>query len=224
MDYSKPTLYIVSGPPGAGKSTFGKILLPNTARGLEIFNGDMQIIKTATEFHLQGMDKDFIEKTTGPLVDDQLRDLITQTIVKGKNFALETPLANPHSWKFIDPFKQHGYQIHLSYLCLDSVRDCQARVFQREKKGGVIIPPEATAGVYKYNLHNINNRVDYFDAIHLCDGMQCPTILAKIENGKVMSARPEALAKEWITQGLPKLAKKIEQYLPALKNSKQQRM
>jgi predicted ABC-type ATPase len=36
-----PNLYIIAGHNGAGKSTFGKNLLPQNAQNLTIFDGDL---------------------------------------------------------------------------------------------------------------------------------------------------------------------------------------
>ena len=36
-----PNLYIIAGHNGAGKSTFGRKLLPNQAQNISIFDGDV---------------------------------------------------------------------------------------------------------------------------------------------------------------------------------------
>lgn len=40
MDYSKPTLLVISGPNGAGKSTHIQTMLPETFEGIISFDRD----------------------------------------------------------------------------------------------------------------------------------------------------------------------------------------
>jgi len=41
MDYSKPTLLVISGPNGAGKSTHIESMLPDSFNGIALFDRDL---------------------------------------------------------------------------------------------------------------------------------------------------------------------------------------
>jgi predicted ABC-type ATPase len=49
MDYSKPTLLVISGPNGAGKSTHIQSMLPHNFEGIWSFDRD----KTRTQFETE---------------------------------------------------------------------------------------------------------------------------------------------------------------------------
>jgi len=49
MDYSKPTLLVISGPNGAGKSTHIQSMLPEAFAGIWSFDRD----KARSEFEIQ---------------------------------------------------------------------------------------------------------------------------------------------------------------------------
>lgn len=49
MDYSKPTLLVISGPNGAGKSTHIQTMLPDPFEGIFSFDRD----KTRVSFELE---------------------------------------------------------------------------------------------------------------------------------------------------------------------------
>ncbi|EKD26915.1 MAG: hypothetical protein ACD_79C00971G0006 [uncultured bacterium] len=54
MDYSKPTLLVISGPNGAGKSTHIESMLPELFNGVPPFDRDLT--RTMFEKELQGRD------------------------------------------------------------------------------------------------------------------------------------------------------------------------
>ncbi len=92
-------------------------------------------------------------------------------------------------------FENRGYQIQLSYLGLDKIKDCKARVQRRVMEGGHDVDAETIKGVFERNLKYNNDFRSTFKVISLYDGMKKPTLLAKILDGQVLLVDPIALKK-----------------------------
>jgi hypothetical protein len=80
-------------------------------------------------------------------------------------------------------------------------------------EGGHHVDARTIKGVYEMNLKYINDFSGAFKVICLYDGMKRPALLAKIENGIVITSNEGALAKRWIKSGLPDIASKISEFI-----------
>jgi predicted ABC-type ATPase len=213
MDYSKPTLLVISGPNGAGKSTFIASLLPIEFGEIVSFDRD----KTRTEFEQELLGEPFAstERTARAthMMEASLEEAMDKAIAEKNHFVLETPLSHPDYWKYIDRFELNGYQVQLNYLCLDNTKACKFRVEQRVREGGHHVDATTIKGVYEMNLRHINEFLSTFKLIELYDGMISPALLAKIEDQQVVVAKEEALKKQWIKSGLPAIAAKLVLFL-----------
>jgi predicted ABC-type ATPase len=219
MDYSKPTLLVISGPNGAGKSTFIQYLLPDDFEGIVSFDRD----KTRTQFELELRANKVAEQDLSGqalrLMEARLEEEMDEAIANKRHFVLETPLSHPDYWKYIDRFENNGYQIQLNYLGLDKIKDCKSRVQRRVMEGGHDVDAHTIKGVFEMNLKYINDFKDTFAEISLFDGMKKPTLLARISNGQVVLAEKQALKKNWIKNGLPNIAYLITDNLNAAKQT-----
>lgn len=211
MDYSKPTLIVISGPNGAGKSTHIQTMLPAAFNGIYSFDRDQTRVGFEDELRAQAgltPKEIFIEATK--MMENKLVQEMKDAIRDKRHFVLETPLSHPDYWRYIDLFENAGYQIQLNYLCLDKVSDCIARVGQRVMEGGHYVEPNTIKGVYEKNLEHINEYKDTFQTIELYDGMLVPTLLATLENNTAVFVEGECLKKGWVKKGLPALFKIIK--------------
>jgi predicted ABC-type ATPase len=218
MDYSKPTLFVISGPPGAGKSTYGSTLLPDELWYLDIFKRDEMFLALEKDLkeHLPPGSK-HISQVAAMMMNEKMEKAIATAIKNKEHFAFETPLAHPNSWEPLLRFLKNDYQLQLAYLCLDNVDDCQARVQHRVSTGGLFVPPDTVEGVYRMNLKIINVNYHGFEKIDLYDGMGVPKLLVSLEHQQLTHLKPEARTKKWIIKGLPLIGKKIQQVLPPIK-------
>jgi len=65
MDYSNPTLLVISGPNGAGKSTYIQSMLPVEFEGIWSFNRDEVRVQFETQLIEEGIPKtDRLKKAT----------------------------------------------------------------------------------------------------------------------------------------------------------------
>jgi len=217
MDYSKPTLLVISGPNGAGKSTHIQTMLPEAFAGIWSFDRDQARSEFEAELTAQQFAKASITKKATEMMEEKLVGEMKKAITAKSHFVLETPLSHGDYWKYLDLFENNGYQIQLNYLCLDKVSDCVARVGQRVLEGGHYVAPDTIKGVYQKNLQHIDEYSNTFKVIELYDGMKVPALLARIENNKVVIAADLALKKAWLKNGLPVIAAKIIAFKTAQK-------
>lgn len=213
MDYSKPTLLVVSGPNGAGKSTHIQSMLPDQFQHIWSFDRD----KTRSEFETllssQGVEPAEILAKATRMMEERLVEEMDKAINLNLHFVLETPLSHPDYWKYIDRFEKKGYQIQLNYLCLNKVKDCIARVGQRVLEGGHYVDPRTIKGVYEMNLKFIDDFHSTFKVIELYDGTMRPELLLRLEDDHVSKIDNGVLKKKWIKTGLPQISRKVTHYI-----------
>lgn len=213
MDYSKPTLLVVSGPNGAGKSTYINSLLPEAFEGIISFDRDKTRMSFEQEIRSDPLSADELTAKATLLMEARLEKAMDSAIAAKAHFVLETPLSHPDYWKYIDRFERNGYQVQLNYLCLDNIRACKFRVEQRVSEGGHHVDARTIKGVYEMNLRYINDYKGTFKVIELYDGMIAPAILVKLEDNQVILAKEQALKKQWIKVGLPAIAADVVLFL-----------
>ena len=213
MDYSNPTLLVISGPNGAGKSTHIQAILPPAFDGIWSFDRDNTRVEFEQTLKNEGVRADEIFRRATEMMEETLVEEMKKAIQLRNHFVLETPLSHPDYWAYLDLFDNNGYQIQLNYLCLDSVGDCIARVGQRVIEGGHYVEPSTIKGVYVQNLKHIDEYKNTFKVIELYDGMNIPSILARVEDGNVTFATKVAIQKKWIVSGLPLLTQQLKSFL-----------
>jgi len=212
MDYTKPTLLVISGPNGAGKSTHIESMLPQLFDGVPPFDRDLTRTGFEKELQGSGLTAEEISSQSSSMMEEYLSRMINEAITHKQHFVLETPLSHPDYWRYIDRFERNGYQIQLNYLCLDSVLDCEQRVKQRIREGGHAVDARTIKGVYEQNLKFINDYHDTFNVICLYDGMEAPTLLVKLEDKKVVMVDRNALKKIWLKKGLPAISSLVTHF------------
>ena len=119
-----PSIIILAGINGAGKTTASRSLLANTLKVMTFVNAD--VIAQG----LSGFDPDAAAFRAGEIMLEQLHDLAAQRA----NFAFETTLAGRTQATWLDGLRQSGYRVHLFYFWVNSPDVAIARVAAREKR------------------------------------------------------------------------------------------
>lgn len=122
-----PTLLILGGANGAGKSTTAAVVIP-----------DDVLFLNADEIAKQLPDE------TGKHVQAgrQLLDVWETLIAERKNFAVEATLSNRTMASRIREAQAAGYSVHLIYMWLPTADIAVQRVAERVRNGGHDIPED----------------------------------------------------------------------------------
>ena len=197
-----PNLYIIAGHNGAGKSTFGRKLLPNHAQEISIFDGDIvysQKLKEAVKtikvhkYAVQQADEDTVE---------EFAKLSNQAIENQADFAYEGHFSNESSWGTITHFREKGYTINMIFLGLSNLELSIDRVNWRVGKGGFLVPTYAIHHNYFGNLRFLNQNYEMIDNLNIWDTSSgIPVILLVIANHQKEYLSPSI--PQWFSEHLP---------------------
>lgn len=130
MPSSKPTIYLIAGCNGAGKTTFAKEFLPHEVKCLRFYNAD----ELARGLSPRNPPAAAIK--AGRLLIREIRE----SIGRKETFALESTLSGKTYVRLFENALSLGYQIEVHYLWLSSPEQAIARVRRRVRMGGHNVP------------------------------------------------------------------------------------
>src|SRR5688572_13439601 len=125
-----PTIYLIAGCNGAGKTTFAREFLPKEVRCLRFLNAD-EIARDLSPFEPSAS-----ALKAGRLLLSEVRE----SLDRGETFALETTLSGKTYVRYFRSALERGYAIELHYLWLSNPAHAIARVRQRVLQGGHNVP------------------------------------------------------------------------------------
>jgi len=111
MPAPTPTIYLIAGCNGAGKTTFAREFLPHEAKCLNFLNADL-IAQGLSPFDVQAG-----AVRAARLLLTEFRALVARR----ETFALESTLSGRTYLRLLRGAKRHGYRIYLHYLWLPTV-------------------------------------------------------------------------------------------------------
>jgi predicted ABC-type ATPase len=126
-----PTIYVIAGCNGAGKTTFAKEFLPSIGV-IRFLNAD-EIARG-----LSPLRPEAVAFKAGRLLLSELQDLIE----RHETFALESTLSGKTYVKIFERAKDRDYAIELHFVWIPDVREAIRRVRQRVIEGGYGVPAE----------------------------------------------------------------------------------
>lgn len=141
---SQPTLYIIAGCNGAGKTTASYSVLPDLLECREFVNAD-EIAKGLSPFNPES-----VAIEAGKLMLQRINLLLSQR----KTFAIETTLATRSYASLVKRAHEAGYNVVLLFFWLPSPEMAVARVAKRVSEGGHNIPTETIHRRYWLGLQN----------------------------------------------------------------------
>lgn len=140
-----PTLYIIAGCNGAGKTTASMSILPEVLNCSEFVNAD-EIAKGLSPFKPED-----VAIEAGKLMLQRIDLLLSRRAT----FAIETTLATKSYRHLVQRAKASGYQVILLFFWLSSPDMAQMRVAQRVASGGHNIPTDVIIRRYWAGLRNL---------------------------------------------------------------------
>ena len=164
---SRPTIYLIGGCNGAGKTTFAKEFLP-TIGVVRFLNAD-EIARG-----LSPLRPEAVAFKAGKLLLSEFRELVK----RGETFALESTLSGRTYVNLLEQAKQRGYAIELHYVWIPDPREAIRRVRQRVIEGGHHVPAEDIRRRFARSIeHFLNDYASLADRWALWDNSAPPAKL-----------------------------------------------
>lgn len=132
MHPARPTIYLIAGCNGAGKTTFAKQFLPYEVKCLNFLNADL-IAQGLSPLNTRAA-----ALKAGRLLLAEFHKFVAEK----ETFAFENTLSGTTHIALLKRAKRAGFRIHLHYLWLPNPTIAIARVHERVKKGGHDVPAQ----------------------------------------------------------------------------------
>jgi predicted ABC-type ATPase len=145
MPIRRPTIYLIAGCNGAGKTTFAKEFLPHEVKCLRFYNAD-EIARG-----LSPLDPSAGAIKAGRLLLSEVRE----SIDRRETFALESTLSGKTYVRIFKRALSAGYDVELHYLWLSNVDQAIARVRRRVRMGGHNVPAKDIRRRFKRSLDHL---------------------------------------------------------------------
>lgn len=166
---TRPTLYIIAGCNGAGKTTASYSVLPDLLECREFVNAD-EIARGLSPFNPES-----VAIEAGRLMIQRIESLVGQR----KTFAIETTLATRSYAALVHKVHDLGYNVVLLFFWLPSPEIAVKRVAKRVSEGGHNIPSETICRRYWLGLQNFFEIfIDIVDSWSFYDNLNTPVELA----------------------------------------------
>jgi len=181
-----PTLYIIAGPNGVGKTTFADRYLPDEAKQLEFVNTDL-IARGLSPY-----DPESVAIEAGKIALKRIRELIEHRI----GFTWETTMSGRTAVKWLRQARESGYDLKAYFLWVREPEIVIGRVRQRVTEGGHNIEEEVSRRRFFKTIQNFF--VIYRPLIHtwklIENNLQRPRLLAVEKYGRLAVRDPARLA------------------------------
>jgi len=135
---------VIAGPNGAGKTTFARKFLPESVKCMEFVNADL----------IAGGLSPFAPEKAAIHAGRLMLERIHSLADRGLDFGFETTLSGRTYIRLFQDLKRRGYQIHLFFLWLNSLRLALERIEIRVEQGGHDIPEMVVRRRFDRSLSN----------------------------------------------------------------------
>jgi len=139
-----PTLYIIAGPNGVGKTTFANKFLPDEARQLEFVNADL-IARGLSPY-----DPDSVSIEAGRIALRRIRELISHHI----GFTWETTMSGKTAARWLRDALGAGYLVKGYFLWVRDLEVAIRRIRQRVVEGGHDIAEDVSRRRFLKTIQN----------------------------------------------------------------------
>jgi len=187
----KPTLCVVAGPNGSGKTTTTVQLLNNewTADSLYI-NPD----NIAQEMFGDWNSPEAVVKAA-----EHATKLRYECLEQKRDFVFETVFSSAEKLEFLHKAKEAGFFIRLFYVCTSDPAINVARITQRYLNGGHEVPISKVISRYYKSLINATKAISFVDRAYVYDNSidnQLPRLLYRTTEGRLFKQYVEDIP-EW---------------------------
>lgn len=188
MTNRRPTLCVVAGPNGSGKTTTTIQLLNNewAADSLNI-NPDNIAQEMFGDWNSPEAVLKAAEKAT------QMR---YECLEQGRDFVFETVFSSPEKLEFLKKAKEAGFFIRFFYVCTSDPSINVARITQRYLNGGHEVPISKVISRYYKSLLNAEEAIAFVDRAYVYDNSiddQLPRLLYRTIDGELYKRYTEEI-------------------------------
>lgn len=191
MSERKPTLCIVAGPNGSGKTSTTIQLLANewTEDSLYI-NPDNIAQEEFGDWNSPEAVMKAAKKAT---------EMRYECLKSGKDFVFETVFSSDEKFEFVKKAKETGFFVRIFFVCTDSPEINVSRITKRFLEGGHEVPISKIISRYYKSLTNMAKVISLVDRAYIYDNSvenQLPRLLYRTTDGKVFKQYVEDVP-EW---------------------------
>ncbi len=176
----KPTLCVVAGPNGSGKTTTTVQLLNNEWAADSLYINPDNIA--------QEMFGDWNSPEAVMKAAEYATNLRYLCMEQKRDFVFETVFSSEEKLEFLQKAKEEGFFIRLFYVCTSTPTINITRITQRYLGGGHEVPISKVVSRYYKSLVNAAKAITFVDRAYIYDNSvdnQLPRLLCRTSNGQL---------------------------------------
>lgn len=186
MTNRRPTLCVVAGPNGSGKTTTTIQLLNNEWAADSLYINPDNIA--------QEMFGDWNSPEAVLKAAEKATKMRYDCLEQGCDFVFETVFSSPEKLEFLKKAKEAGFFIRFFYVCTSDPAINVARITQRYLNGGHEVPISKVISRYYKSLLNAEEAIAFVDRAYVYDNSiddQLPRLLYRTIDGDIFKRYTE---------------------------------
>lgn len=188
----KPSLIVIAGPNGSGKTSItAQILQHEWAKGCDYINPD---------YIARDVFGDWNNRETVLKAAQYAEDWRNRCLAEKRGFVFETVLSVPDKVQFMWAAKDAGFFIRFFFIATDTPDINVARIAKRVREGGHTVPTEKTVARYYRSIANSVEGARIADRAYFWDNSvdrQAPKLLFRTVDGVIVKQYPALTLHSW---------------------------
>jgi predicted ABC-type ATPase len=188
MTDRRPTLCVVAGPNGSGKTTTTIQVLTNEWAADSLYINPDNIA--------QEMFGDWNSPEAVLKAAEKATQMRYECLEQGRDFVFETVFSSPEKLEFLKKAKEAGFFIRFFYVCTSDPSINVARITQRYLNGGHEVPISKVISRYYKSLLNAEEAIAFVDRAYVYDNSiddQLPRLLYRTIGGELFKRYTEEI-------------------------------